>query len=314
MALRVRESVAIAALSAWTAACSTAPPPYTPVSLPPSAGIYKIGQPYQIEGAWYYPREQPDYDETGVASWYGPTFYGQHTANGEIFDATALTAAHRTLPMPVNVRVTNLENGHSLVVRVNDRGPFARGRIIDVSEQAAKLLGFYGKGTARVRVTYMSRADLPGTTTPAGPETPPAIAQALPAAPAGTVQEASLTAVPGVPVDTPVQTDQLPAPAASSPAAADPGSQPNGQVSIVPVPAVTHLYVQAGAFNNYENANRLKIRLAAAHGLYISAIDRNGQRFYRVRVGPFDDVGQADAALADVAKQGGTDAKIVVDQ
>ena len=105
-------------------------------------------------------------------------------ANGEIFDANALTAAHRTLPMPVNVRVTNLENGKSLIVRVNDRGPFARGRIIDVSEQAAKLLGFYGKGTARVRVTYMSRAELPATDTPAGPETPPAIANALPAAPA----------------------------------------------------------------------------------------------------------------------------------
>ncbi len=312
MALRVRECVAVAALSVWTAACSTTPA-YTPVGVPPSTGIYKIGQPYQIDGTWYYPREQPDYDETGVASWYGPTFYGEQTANGEVFDAGALSAAHRTLPMPVNVRVTNLENGRSLLLRVNDRGPFARGRILDVSEQAAKLLGFYGKGTARVRVTYVSRADLPGTTIPAGSDTSPAIADALPAAPTGNVQEASLDPVAGIPVDAPGRARSLPAPADSPPPPiAD--LQPNGQVTHVPVPAVTHLYVQAGAFSNIANANRLKTRLAAAHGLFISPIDRNGQRLYRVRIGPFDDVGEADAALANVARLGGNDAKIVVDQ
>ncbi|MGB8364484.1 MAG: septal ring lytic transglycosylase RlpA family protein [Rhizomicrobium sp.] len=306
MALRIRGYVAIAALSLGAAACSTTPA-YRPVSLPPSAGIYKIGQPYQIDGTWYYPREQPEYDETGIASWYGPTFYGQQTANGELFDANALTAAHRTLPMPVNVRVTNLENGNSLVLRVNDRGPFARGRIIDVSEQAAKLLGFYGKGTARVRVTYLSRADLPGTATP------PAIADALPAAPTGNVQEASLDPVPGIRVDAPVRTEPLPAPAASS-QVPDADLQPDGKVTHVPVPAVTHLYIQAGAFGNLGNANRLKARLAAAHGLFISTIDRNGQRLYRVRIGPFDDVGKADAALAHVARLGGSDARIVVDR
>ena len=121
--------------------------------------MYKVGNPYQIDGTWYYPREQPDYDETGVASWYGPNFYGQRTANGEVYNAGDLTAAHRTLPMPVNVRVTNLDNGKSMVLRVNDRGPYAKGRIIDVSEQAAKLLGFYGIGTARVRVTYRFPGD-----------------------------------------------------------------------------------------------------------------------------------------------------------
>src|SRR5271165_2983985 len=175
MALRLRAGLTVAALSLWMAACSTTPA-YTPVQLTPSAGIYKIGQPYQIEGTWFYPREQPDYDETGIASWYGPTFYGQHTANGEIFDANALSAAHRTLPMPVNVRVTNLENGSSIILRVNDRGPFARGRIIDVSSRAAQLLGFYGAGTAKVRVTYLTRAPLPNGTIPSG--TPAAIASA----------------------------------------------------------------------------------------------------------------------------------------
>ena len=122
------------AAAALLAACSTtAPPPPrppepNPVTVPPNAGVYKVGQPYQVDNVWYYPREQPDYDETGIASWYGPTFYGRHTANGEMYDGNALTAAHKTLPMPVNVRVTNLDNGKSLIVRVNDRGPYARGR------------------------------------------------------------------------------------------------------------------------------------------------------------------------------------------
>ena len=312
MALRLKCGLAVVWAGTMVAVCSTTPS-YSPVSVPSSAGIYKIGQPYQIEGTWYYPREQPDYDETGIASWYGPTFYGQRTANGETFNASALSAAHRTLPMPVNVRVTNLENGRSVVLRVNDRGPFARGRIIDVSEQAAKLLGFYGKGTARVRVTYVARADLPGTNIPAGPETPPAIANALPAVPAPPVQVASLGGVAGVAVEAPVRTDALPEPPPPLPeSAAD--LEPTGKVSHVPVPAVTHLYVQAGAFGNRQNADRLKERLHAARGLFISPIDRNGQRLYRVRIGPFDDVGEADAALADVAKQGGADAKIVVDQ
>jgi rare lipoprotein A len=182
--------VTLLALSA--AACSTAPAPPPPppppqVTVPPNAGIYKIGQPYQVDNVWYYPREQPDYDETGIASWYGPTFYGHHTANGEMYDGNALTAAHKTLPMPVNVRVTNLENGKSLIVRVNDRGPYARGRIIDLSKRAAELLDVVQTGTARVRVTYISRADINGSPPE---ETPPAVANALPAAPAGKVDSA----------------------------------------------------------------------------------------------------------------------------
>lgn len=297
-------------LALWAAACSSTAPTYTPpASTPESSGIYKVGQPYQIEGTWYYPREQPDYDETGIASWYGPTFYGQHTANGETFDANALSAAHRTLPMPVNVRVTNLENGKSLILRVNDRGPFARGRIIDVSEHAAKLLGFYGQGTARVRVTYMGNSYLPGSNVLAG--TP---ANPLPAAPSGTVQEASLTPVPGVPSAAPVTSKPLPAPVPSAPVADTSDLQPNGQVTKVPVPALTRLYVQAGAFGSIENAHRLETRLGAAHGLFVSPIDRNKTRLYRVRLGPFDDVADADAALAKIVGLGGSDAKIVVDQ
>jgi peptidoglycan lytic transglycosylase len=118
-------------------------------------GAYRVGSPYEIKGVWYYPAVDYNYDRTGVASWYGEEFEGRLTANGEIFDLNGLTAAHTTLPMPSIVQVTNLENGRSLQLRVNDRGPFVDGRLIDVSRRAAQLLGFENQGTTRVRVTVL---------------------------------------------------------------------------------------------------------------------------------------------------------------
>ncbi|MBI3516648.1 MAG: septal ring lytic transglycosylase RlpA family protein, partial [Proteobacteria bacterium] len=115
-------------------------------------GVYKVGNPYDINGVTYYPAEDWNYDETGIASWYGPGFHEKYTANGEVYDQNDLTAAHKTLPMPSFVRVTNLDNGRAIVLRVNDRGPYARGRIIDVSRRGAQLLGFDTVGTAKVRV------------------------------------------------------------------------------------------------------------------------------------------------------------------
>ena len=112
-------------------------------------GKYKVGDPYKIKGIWYYPRVDYRYDKTGIASWYGPGFHGKKTANGEVYDQNALTAAHKTLPMPSMVQVTNLENGRSLRLTINDRGPFAHGRIIDVSRRGAQLLGFFRDGTAK---------------------------------------------------------------------------------------------------------------------------------------------------------------------
>ncbi|MBZ6378574.1 septal ring lytic transglycosylase RlpA family protein [Pacificimonas aurantium] len=126
------------------------------------AGV-KIGKPYKIRGTWYYPEDDPSYRETGTASWYGPNFHGKPTANGERFDQNALTAAHRTLPMPSWVRVENLDNGREVTVRVNDRGPFAHNRIIDLSRRAAQLLDMQAAGVARVRVTrvYPGAAEPP---------------------------------------------------------------------------------------------------------------------------------------------------------
>ncbi len=137
-------------------------------------GQYKVGKPYQVQGVWYYPEANPDYRAEGVASWYGPGFDGLRTANGEVYDQNALTAAHKTLPMPTYVRVTNLENGRALVLRVNDRGPFVDGRLIDVSRRAAQLLGFHGKGTANVRVEAVPAPDdaAPDGTVVAAPAAP----------------------------------------------------------------------------------------------------------------------------------------------
>jgi rare lipoprotein A len=320
--LKLRRLATISALAAFAAGCATHPPPRpapspNQVRVPPTAGIYKIGNPYQEEGVWYYPREQPDYDETGVASWYGAQFHGQRTADGEIFDLNSISAAHRTLPMPVNVRVTNLDNGRQLVVRVNDRGPFARGRIIDVSERAADLLGFKLAGTARVRVTYIARANLPNGAPQPEAETPTVIATALPAAPTAKVDTGALDVVPGAPVAPPVQVGVLPTPLPPTPppaAATAAEAEPTGIVTQVKVPAVTHLYIQAGAFGSLDNANRLKARLSPAGAVFVSEIKRNGLKLYRVRMGPFDELDEADTALAQLVKLGSNDAQIVVDQ
>ncbi len=120
-------------------------------------GQYKVGAPYKIEEDTYYPQEYDDYEEVGRASWYGDEFHGKKTANGEIYNSGAMTAAHQTLPLPSMVRVTNLDNGKKAIVRVNDRGPFAKSRVIDVSEKAAEALGFHDKGTATVKVEFLSK-------------------------------------------------------------------------------------------------------------------------------------------------------------
>lgn len=150
----VRAIALIAFPGFFLAGCAS--PPVGP-SYPEGHGIgtYRVGEPYEINGMWYYPAVDYDYDRTGVASWYGEEFEGRLTANGEIFDLNDLTAAHTTLPLPSIVQVTNLQNGRSLQLRINDRGPFVGGRLIDVSRRAAQLLGFENQGTTRVRVTIL---------------------------------------------------------------------------------------------------------------------------------------------------------------
>jgi rare lipoprotein A len=131
--------------------------------VPKGGGTYRVGKPYIVAGRVYVPEEDVNYREEGLASWYGDDFHGRLTANGEIFDMAALSAAHPTLPMPCYARVTNLGNGRSLIVRVNDRGPYHGNRVMDVSSRAAELLEFKSNGVARVRVEYVGRAPLEGS-------------------------------------------------------------------------------------------------------------------------------------------------------
>ena len=121
-----------------------------------SQGMFKVGNAYTIKGKRYYPSETYNHTEVGIASWYGPGFHGKKTANGETFDQNELTAAHRTLQLPSIIRVTNLGNGRSIILRVNDRGPFAHDRILDVSERAASLLGFKNTGTAKIKLEVLA--------------------------------------------------------------------------------------------------------------------------------------------------------------
>ncbi|MDR3508926.1 MAG: septal ring lytic transglycosylase RlpA family protein [Caulobacteraceae bacterium] len=164
----VRASAVLSLAALGLAACATAPKPSVgPTATnvrPPTTGLRGTEKPYQVDGVWYYPHTDPNYDAVGTASWYGQKFHNHQTADGEIFDQNGLSAAHTTLPLPSVVEVTNLDNGKKLKLRVNDRGPFVGGRVLDVSRAAAEQLGFERQGTARVRVRYVGPA--PAFSTP----------------------------------------------------------------------------------------------------------------------------------------------------
>ncbi|MGK2739784.1 septal ring lytic transglycosylase RlpA family protein [Tepidicaulis sp. LMO-SS28] len=283
-----------------------------------SGGVYKVGTPYQVFGVWYYPQENDKYDSTGIASWYGAQFHGKKTANGEIFDMNAVSAAHPTLPMPTLARVTNLENGRSIVVRVNDRGPFAKGREIDMSKRAAELLGFLNQGTAKVRVQYLGPAPMPGGppvnvasyqetfVMPAAESKP----EDLDAVPVAGVKTASLSGEP-LPLVPATQAEATPQGASMQPIPDD-KAPPQVQVEKVPVSGANNLYVQAGAFSNYENALTVKQQLSQLGEASISETTVGEQTLYRVRV-PAENVDSADQLLNGVVQRGHAGARIIVD-
>lgn len=275
----------------------------------PPTGHYKVGRPYQVNGVWYYPEENYRYDETGIASWYGPGFHKRLTANGELFDQDALTAAHPTLQLPSIVRVTNLENGRSIVLRVNDRGPFANGRLIDISRRGAELLGFRDKGTARVRVQVLEdESRQVAALARQGRVAPPPVdpgAPVLAAAPSASVTRVALTEPQPVrPAPTPVTPQVVRTPEGDiAPRAVV------QQTSVTP----TSIFVQAGAFSVYENAARLRAALTPIGPAEISRTTVDGTDFYRVRLGPLASVEEADRILGSVIRQGQTAARIIVD-
>lgn len=177
------------ALALVVAACA-GPAKRPPATAGAGTAKVKIGQPYQVLGQWYYPKDDRNYDVTGVASWYGPGFHGLATASGERFDQDDVSAAHTTLPLPSYVEVTNLENGRTLTLRINDRGPFVGNRIIDLSRRSAQLLGVERAGTAKVRVrrVYPGAPVRVALQPPPNPPSPPAIVVLpAPAASVGTV-------------------------------------------------------------------------------------------------------------------------------
>ena len=287
------------------------------------SGGYKVGKPYQIAGVWYYPAVDYNYAETGIASWYGPDFHGLATANGETYDMNALTAAHRTLPMPSMVRVTNLENGRQIALRVNDRGPFANNRILDVSRRAAQLLGFEMQGTARVRVEIMDAesrqlAMLAGVATPvqqtgASGQADTLASPKVTAAPAGTVTEETLappTGATAAPAEQPAsKPTQQPIIATVAVAA---GPQPDGKVTVVPV-RKTAMFIQAGAFTNLANATRLRTTLTSFGKTQVVPAYVGTQKFFRVRLGPIASLAEADTMLAKVVASGHPEARLIVD-
>ncbi len=284
-------------------------------------GYWKVGNPYQIAGEWYYPKEDERYNRTGIASWYGPQFHKKMTANGEIFDMYQVSAAHPTLPMPVMARVTNLENGRSLIVRINDRGPFARGREIDMSMRGAELLGFKEQGTAKVRVEYLGKAD--GWTGEQGLQTvnaqpapvAPVVAQA--ASQMQPVQDddddiatAGLPPVPNTPVDLSLLAGGASTAAGSIPAATAPSAPASQTTAMAPV--VDNFFVQAGSFRSASNANALASQLSDLGPVEVTESVVNGTPWYRVRVGPVNNAQGADGLLESVVSRGQNGARVVM--
>lgn len=281
---------------------------------PAKPSPYKIGKPYQVGGVWYYPKADYDYNETGIASWYGPGFDGKRTANGEIFDTNGLTAAHKTLPMPSMVRVTNLENGRSIQVRVNDRGPFEPGRVIDVTRRGAQLLGFIERGTARVRVEIMAEDSqlLAAAASKQGGDSLPPPPKA---APAGEVTAGGLEPIAGSKVSPGGQAQP-----GAAPGAAGQGSavgqmvlpEPDGKVTQLAVKP-TNIYIQAGAFLRQANANQLSGQLKKYGSVRVAPVTVGTQRYYRVRIGPLASVEAADKTLKRMITDGHPESRIVVD-
>jgi rare lipoprotein A len=256
-------------------------------SSPSPRGVYKLGQPYQIQGRWYYPEFDPDYDRVGVASWYGEPFHGRATANGERFDRGIVTAAHPTLPLPSLVRVVNLTNNRELVVRVNDRGPFVGDRLIDLSQEAARQLGFERQGLAPVRVQFVGLADADGE--------PP---QPIPRRARAPLPERPTEPAPQVVATAPAQAlKQPPKPARQLVAAA---------------PVQCHGYfIQVGAFAEPVRARRMAAELHALQAMPVSLAMPVQDHLARVRLGPIADPMAVDATLDRVKRSGFSEAFIV---
>ncbi len=258
-----------------------------------SKGYYKIGSPYRIKGIKYYPAVDYDYDKKGIASWYGPNFHGKMTANGETYNQNDLTAAHKTLPLPSIVRVTNLDNGKSIIVRVNDRGPYARGRIIDMSKRGAELLDFKRKGVVKVRVKVLEAESR-------------MVAKAA--------QNGQDTRGMEIPMNkrsykTPVRL--------ASESRVIPGHIEGG--NFYPDPVISEyavgtpkVFIQTGSFTSRSNAMKFASSLDKYGRARVHSITIDGAKYYRVRL-PAPNITAADGLLERVLADGYKNSRIIVD-
>jgi rare lipoprotein A len=306
----VRRMALITAAAASLAACATvdhAPRPGG--SAGGSAGGYKVGKPYQVNGVWYVPREQPRYDEVGTASWYGDAFHLKATASGELFDMNAVSAAHTTLPLPSIVEVTNLDNGRRLKVRVNDRGPFVGDRIIDLSREAARELGYERQGLARVRVRYVGAAPL------LGPDAGVRVARATPprTAPLQLARAApspGWTPAPARPASA-SYSEQVAFTSAPAPAAAAPLQVLPTMAAARSAPPAAAFRIQAAAFTDEDRARRVAADLSRVAPAVVELVERDGTTLYRVVLQGSPDELQAYNLRQKVAEAGYADARVV---
>ena len=265
--------------------------------LPKGGGRYLVGDSYEVAGVQFTPREQPGYDKTGIASWYGPQFHRRMTSNGEWFDMNELTAAHATLPLPSYAKVTNLENGRSVVVRINDRGPFVGTRIIDMSRRSAEVLGFKPRGMAKVRVQYIGAAPLndqgqhlAAMNRELRNGTP--LRQMMAAANGDTTGGTQIAAAePEYNSYQPVETNIA--------SASDAYDTPE-------------YFVQVGSFADPYNAQRAREELANSGPVQVEELVGSAGPLYRVRIGPMRNEGQAQLALRQAVDLGHPDARLIM--
>lgn len=284
--------------------------------VPWGGGKYFVGKPYQVAGRTFTPREQPGYDKKGLASWYGEDFNRRKTSNGEWFDMTRLTAAHATLPLPSYAKVTNLETGQSVVVRINDRGPFVDTRVMDLSKAAADQIGYLNKGTAQVRVQYLGPAPLNdnggrhllamNTELERGTSTRNLIAAAdrrRGKSGSGSVMVASAKPAKKVSQPAPepvVETVAYQPPPEPAPAPAP--AAPAGEVSY---------FIQLGSFSDGGNAARVRDQFVSAWPVQFIELSGAAGPIYRVRIGPISDADDAATALTDAQSAGFSDAHLI---
>jgi len=249
--------------------------------------MYKVGNPYKINGKWYYPAIDYNYNEVGIASWYGPGFHGKKTANGEVFDQNKISAAHKTLPMPSIVKVTNLDNGKVLEnIRVNDRGPFAGNRIIDLSKKAAQELGFVNSGVAKVRVEIMENESR---------------IYASKNSKKNSVRKANKAKVEKVQRKViPSEEDQQ-----NSYRVSKNSTEDNSILKDKPV------IIQVGAFGDHRNAKSLTEKLSEFKA-YIERKFIDNKYLYRVRIGPLSNLDLAKSIKSKLFELGHTSSHLVV--